>query len=222
MKAFFLLAFVVATVAAQCTNNCTECGEEEISCSASDPETCPTCIPIHDGTLDNWGDPCLNYCPTSCPEGEQVCGAGVDPWFGFNNPGWCEPAMDPVSECPIHCPIMCAYNEMHCYGGLDTEGCTKPDMCIPFEDSTVDNWGNPCLNACPVFCPEGEQLCGVGVDPHTGCNNEPGWCEPIMDGPCPRHCPTTCGPGEISCWGGFDANSCSRPDICVPEDQMCP
>ena len=220
MKVFFFLAFVVATVAAACTNDCTECGEDEIACYGMDPEACPTCIPTLDGSLDNWGNPCWNTCPMTCHEGDQVCGAGVDPWNGCNNPGWCEPAMDPVTECPFHCPIACAETEMQCFGGMDANGCMMPDMCVPSKDGSTDKWGNPCWNSCPTLCQEGEQVCGAGVDPWTGCNN-PGWCAPTMAGDCPHHCPMNCGPEEISCWGGVDANGCMMPDYCVPMTQQC-
>ena len=226
MKAFFVLAILVATVTAQCDNNngtngCPVCGEDELTCmdNSAGPITgaCPTCIPNQDGTVDNWGNPCWSSCPVSCQEGEQLCGAGVDPWSGCNMPGWCELSMDPVTECPFHCPTMCAETEIHCSGGMDPNGCMMPDHCFPSQDGTVDNWGNPCWNSCPIVCHEDEQLCGAGVDPWSGCNTS-GWCEPAIDPAtkCPFHCPTMCAETEMHCYGGSDANGCMMPDICVP------
>merc|ERR1711953_985769 len=63
MRAFFVLAFVVATVAAQCndtTTGCPACGDDELTCMdmALGAEACPICIPNQDGTEDNWGNPC--------------------------------------------------------------------------------------------------------------------------------------------------------------------
>ena len=231
MKAFFVLAILVATVTAQCDNNngtngCPVCGEDELTCmdnfAGAITEACPTCIPNQDGTVDNWGNPCWSSCPVSCQEGEQLCGAGVDPWSGCNTSGWCEPAIDPATKCPFHCPTMCAETEMHCYGGSDANGCMMPDICVPSQDTgTVDNWGNPCWNSCPVFCHEGEQVCGDGVDPWSGCKMS-GWCEPTMDTMgCPKSCPTMCGPEEKHCWGGVGGDGCNLPDYCVPVENEC-
>merc|ERR1712045_739274 len=222
MRAFFVLAFVVATVAAQCndtTTGCPACGDDELTCMdmALGAEACPICIPNQDGTEDNWGNPCPVHCPVSCLEGERLCGVGVDPWSGCMMPGWCEPAEDHDGR-PRTCPITCGQDEIHCSGGMDpTTSCPMPDICIPSQDGTEDNWGNPCWNSCPMTCHEGEQVCGAGIDPWTGCNN-PGWCEQAMDHDgCPRSCPMSCGQDEMHCSGGMDPTTgCMMPEICVP------
>ena len=194
MKAFFFLSFVVATVAAQSTNDCPA--------------------------------------PMTCLEGEQVCGAGDVLWNGCNTPGWCEPTRitifspldptrDPWIECPFHCPVKCAETEMLCPGGLDANGCKMPNICVPIQDGTVDNWGNPCWNTCPIVCQEGEQLCGTGVNSWTGCKIT-GSCEPAMEPwnpECPKPCPVECAETEMRCSGGLDANGCLLPDMCFPYSQ---
>ena len=280
MKAFFFLAFVVATVAAQSTNDCTgpmTCLEGEQVCGAGDvlwngcnspgwcepamdsrnpecPFHCPVkcaetekpcpggldangckmpniCVPIHDGTVDNWGNPCWSSCPIVCQEDEQLCRTGVNPWTGCKITDSCEPAMDPYRpECPNHCPVECVETERFCFGGFDANGCLLPDICIPFADGTFDYDGKACpMTRCPVtHCKEGEQLCLNHVDPRSGCMM-PGECHPIMImNPynytlnCPYHCPIICGDKEKKCWGARDANDCSMPDFCIPQSQMCP
>ena len=142
MKAFFVLAILVATVTAQCDNNngtngCPVCGEDELTCvdnfAGAITEACPTCIPTLDGSLDNWGNPCWNSCPVFCHEGEQVCGDGVDPWSGCKMSGWCEPTMDTLG-CPKSCPPNCGPEEKHCWGGVGGDGCNLPDYCVPVEN----------------------------------------------------------------------------------------
>ena len=274
MKAFFFLAFVVATVAAQSTNDCTgpmTCLEGGQVCGAGDvlwngcnspgwcepamdsrnpecPFHCPVkcaetekpcpggldangckmpniCVPIHDGTVDNWGNPCWSSCPIVCQEDEQLCRTGVNPWTGCKITESCEPAMDPYRpECPNHCPVECVETERFCFGGFDANGCLLPDICIPFPDGTFNYDGYACpYTRCPVtHCKEGEQLCLNQVDPRSGCMM-PGECHPIMNPyNCPYHCPIICGDKEKKCWGARDANDCSMPDFCIPQSQMCP
>jgi len=216
MKAFLTFALLVVAVSATCDNDCEECGPDQLACPGPDPTLCPTCIAIHDGTLDNWGNPCHASCPAICGENEQVCGAGPDPWSGCQMPGYCEPTMDPVTECPMHCHVMCGPDEVHCPMGMDAAGCPMPDMCFG-PDGLVDNWGNPCHASCPTVCGENEHICGAGPDPWSGCQMS-GWCEPSMDPvtECPIHCPAFCGPDDISCPGTMDAAGCRMPDTCMP------
>lgn len=221
MRAFLTFALFVAAVAATCDNDCEECGPDQLACPGADPTLCPTCIAIHDGTVDNWGNPCHASCPVICGEDEQICGAGPDPWSGCQMSGWCEPTMDPVTECPIHCHLTCGPDEISCPGVLDAAGCHMPDTCMPGKTDIIDNWGNPCWNQCPVVCDEGHQVCGAGIDPWHGCPVS-GWCEPLMDwNDCPKHCPVQCGPEEVHCWGGWDG-TCNLPDYCSPIAEGCP
>merc|ERR1712049_54734 len=102
----------------------------------------------------------------------------------------------------------CGTNEMMCPGGMDTEGCPLPDMCMPM-----------------MYGAE-EMLCPGGMDPQ-GCPM-PGMCMPST-GPmdsngveCPVVCPTVCAPGDMMCPGGMTETGCIIADTCQAEGTECP
>ena len=137
------------------------------------------------------------------------------------------------AECPnIEHPI-CSHEDMPCWGGLDPDGCSMPDTCIPHKDS------NDCPGICPTFCNMGEMMCPSGED-SNGCRS-PDSCYPAkgviwnsiifkhvfnfetFEGPmgkdgieCPAHCPVNCGMDSMMCQGGEDPNGCRMPEFCVP------
>ena len=66
---------------------------------------------------------------------------------------------------------MCAPEDMLCPGGVDPEGCTMPDLCMPMNDGE-------CPSMCPVTCSAEEMLCPGPMDTN-GCMG-PETCQPMM------------------------------------------
>ena len=77
--------------------------------------------------------------------------------------------------CPAKgCPAACDWNEQMCHGGMDINGCFKPDYCIPYKSEIMGNDGYQCPAHCDQQCNEDEISCSKGRD-SNGCEH-PNYC----------------------------------------------
>ena len=111
---------------------------------------------------------------------------------------------------------------MPCQQGPDSNGCQKPDFCIPMK-GPMGNDGTECPAVCPKNCNEDEITCSDGIS-ENGCKS-PDFCLPnTIQGKagtdCPAVCPKICGPDEMLCDGGMDSQGCSLENFCIPEEGM--
>jgi len=183
-----------------CPAHCpVQCGEMEMFCPGEkDPNDCAQpdfCIPIID-PLNRGG----TFCPVNCKENEIFCPGAP------GAPDTCL-SFDPEGSCATVCPTPCKpETEMSCPGGVDANGCAKPDFCIAIIDPL--NRGG---TFCPVTCKENEIVCrGAPGAPDTCLSFNPeDSCFPV--------CPAVCNPQyEMSCPGDVDDNDCAQPDFCIP------
>jgi len=125
-------------------------------------------------------------------------------------------------DCPIEsvCPTICEPSEVSCPGGVDENGCNKPDLCVPQER---DYEGNLCPVHCPGICGENEILC-EGHKEAMGCKM-PAICYPKgmktkgddIGGFCPGHCPANCRHDEVLCESQEDCDGCMTEEVCRPK-----
>merc|ERR1712012_833058 len=119
---------------------------------------------------------------------------------------------DQGEYCPdsSDCPTICPPNHVNCPGGVDEDGCKKPDLCIEehrdfngdvcpgtrnpingcyskdkCEPKNTHQWGetpgSDCPGWCPAICNEHEILCPSMIDPCNGCPTEEICREAIKD-----------------------------------------
>ena len=69
--------------------------------------------------------------------------------------------------CPEIPPSECGPESMICPGGMDSNGCMMPDMCIPAMGSLGPD-GYMCPALCPTMCGPEDMACPGGMD-SNGC-----------------------------------------------------
>ena len=67
----------------------------------------------------------------SCAPGFVLCKGVVDPPApgACPTPDACMPEVDPVTGCPVQCPIQCAEGEVMCEG-IRHDHCPAPPICV--------------------------------------------------------------------------------------------
>ena len=132
MKVFILFACFIATVSAACR----ECGENEIACPVGKGDDgCPKYLfcenPDH-GVVGDDGTMCPINCPVICEPTEVSCNS-------FDANGCFSVTCIPKAggNCPTWCPLDCTLlpgDLVNCPGEIDSDGCRRPDNCIPAGD----------------------------------------------------------------------------------------
>ena len=191
------------------------CGKNELMCDVGRPnETgCPSkgrCLPFVPAAK------CPTACDVTCNWGnveEMFCPSPADP-SGCKTVGSCIPVKSPDGKCRNSCPINCKKGEMKCPGGVDENGCPRPDTCMWVDPNSACS----SKQICPVHCGPNHTVCPGGTD-HDGCPM-PDTCLPskTADG-CPAECPMVCGKDEIMCPGTKnDENGCLSKGYCMHHD----
>ena len=109
-------------------------------------------------------------------------------------------AIPPI--CPEIAPSECGPESMTCPGGMDSNGCMMPDMCMPMM-GPLGLDGNECPAFCPANCGPENIICSGGMD-SNGCKM-PDMCIPSKGPPdfhgnqCPALCPANC--AMVVCMG---------------------
>ena len=149
--------------------------------------------------------------------------------FQFVNERYC---MDKTSDstCPQFCPTVCdPLTSITCDGGVDSQGCLKPQICIPRPPpSTVASTScdgsqevTPhCEPICPVVCGEHEMFCPSTQVEDGACATVSGFCLPIQTAGtnCPSICPVPCPAGGfMTCPLPLSPDGCDMGHICLPE-----
>lgn len=171
------------------------CKLGEIFCQGViQPDGCPSppkCLPRYDPETG-----CLNHCDIECPAGFVAC-AGIREDCCGARKECCKPAPSCIEEvvgctrqnvdeegCPFFHfePTSCNPPQIHCEGGHDQNGCTKPSYCHmpPYRDDHPN-----CTNFCPAACNLlFEYACPTNYD-INGCANPP-TCM-MFGGQCPEN-----------------------------------
>ena len=137
--------------------------------------------------------------------------------------------MDKSSDamCPQFCPTVCdPLTSITCSGGLDAQGCPKPDICIEkpnpslaASSSCEESPVSECAPICPVVCGEHEMFC-PNAQTHSGCNMVSGTCMPLQvpGTNCSSICPVPCPPGGfMTCPLPPSPDGCDMGHVCLPE-----
>ena len=211
----------------------------QVKCESQvEPDGCLTQESCRQKARDTNGEFCPDRsdshgCTILCPEDEILCAPKRDA-LGCLEQATCHDVTKDRdgNDCPETsiCPTPCEPHQISCPGGVEENGCKKPDVCI---NQDHDYEGNLCPSNCPAICDVTQLVCEGHIDEHSCMTPET--CHEIgtkikgndVGGLCPGYCPATCKPDEVLCTSQVDCDGCLTQEFCRPRatnkfGQACP